>query len=93
MLALEKARLDQIKLPLQNKQAELETLCSQSDATKKIDEIATGILRKNLRFAHQLDEVESRFKQVMQHLNHTEEQMKALKERITRDKVGTRYRV
>ncbi len=93
LLELEKARLDQIKLSLQNKQAELESLCSQSDATKKIEEIATGILRKNLRFAHQLDEVESRFKQVIQRLNHTKEQMKALKERITRDKVGTRYRV
>ena len=93
LLALEKARLDQIKLPIQNKQAELETLCRQSDATKKIEEIVTGILRKNLRFVRQLDEVESRFKKVMQRLNHTEEQMKALKESITRDKVGTRYRV
>ena len=93
LLELEKARLEQIKLPLQNKQDELESLCSQSDATKKIEEIATGILRKNLRFAHQLDEVESRFKQVIQRLNHIEEQMNALKERISRDKVGTRYRV
>ena len=93
LLELEKARLDQIKLLLQNKQAELETLCRQSDATKKIEEIATGILRKNLKFVRQLDEVESRFKQIIQRLNHTEEQMKALKERITRDKVGTQYRI
>ena len=71
LLELEKARLEQIKLPLQNKQAELETLCRQPDAKKKIDEIATGILRKNLKFVRQLDEVESRFKQVIQHLNHT----------------------
>ena len=93
LLELEKARLEQIKLPLQNKQAELETLCRQPDAKKKIDEIATGILRKNLKFVRQLDEVESRFKQVIQHLNHTEEQLKALKDRIARDKVNTRYRV
>ena len=93
LLELEKARLEQIKLPLQNKQAELETLCRQPDAKKKINEIATGILRKNLKFVRQLDEVESRFKQVIQHLNHTEEQLKALKDRIARDKVNTRYRV
>jgi hypothetical protein len=93
LLALEKARLDQIKLTLQNKQAELETLCRKPDAIKKIEEISLGILRKNLKFVRQLDEVESRFKQVIQRLNHTEEQMKALKERISRDKVGTRYRV
>lgn len=93
LLELEKTHLDQIKLPLQNKQVELETLCRQPDAIKKIEEIATGILRKNLKFVRQLDEVENRFKQVIQRLNHTEEQMKALKDRIARDKVNTRYRV
>ena len=92
LLELEKARLDQIKLPLQNKQAELETLCRQPNAAMKIEEIATGILRKNLKFVRQLDEVESHFKQIIQRLNHIEEQMKALKERIARDKVNTRYR-
>ena len=93
LLEVEKNRLDQIKLPLQNKQAELETLCRQSDAKKKIEEISIGILRKNLKSVRQLEEVESRFKQVIQRLNHTEEQLKALKERITHDKVSTRYRV
>ena len=92
-LELEKSRLDQIKLPIQNKQAELETLCRQPDAKKKIEEISMGILRKNLKFVRQLDEIESRFKQVIQRLNHAEKQMKALKTRIARDKVNTRYRV
>ena len=93
LLELEKARLDQIKLPLQNKQNELETLCRQPDAKKKIEEISLGILRKNFKFIRQLDEIESRFKEVIQRLNHAEEQMKALKTRIARDKVNTRYRV
>ena len=93
LLELEKSRLDQIKLPLQNKQAELETLCRQPDAKKKIEEISMGILRKNLKFVRQLDEIESRFKQVIQRLNHAEKQMKALKTRIARDKINTRYRV
>ena len=93
LLELEKTRLEQVKLPLQNKQNELETLCRQPNAKKKIEEISMSILRKNLKFVRQLDEIESRFKQVIQRLNHAEEQMKALKARIARDKVGTRYRV
>ncbi len=52
-----------------------------------------SILRKNLKFVRQLDEIESCFKQVIQRLNHAEKQMKALKTRIARDKVNTRYRV
>ena len=93
MLALERSRLDQIKFSLQNKQAELETLCRQPGAAKKIDEIATGILRKNLRFVLQLEKVENRDKETIQRMNHAKEQMKALENRIVCDKVNTRYRV
>ena len=65
LLELERSRLDQIKDSLQNKQTELETLCRQSDAAKKIDEIATGILRNNLRFVRQLEKVDTRDKEIM----------------------------
>ncbi|MBR4903744.1 MAG: hypothetical protein IKZ53_03665, partial [Selenomonadaceae bacterium] len=93
MLALERSRLDQIKFSLQNKQSELETLCRQPDATKKIEEIATGILRKNLRFVRQLEKVENLDKETIQRMNHAKEQMNALEKRIACDKVNTRYRV
>ena len=93
MLEMEKGRLDQFKLSLQNKQAELEALCRQPEATKKIDEIATGILRKNLRFVRQLEKVENRDKEIIQRMNHAQDQMKALENRIALDKVNTRYRV
>ena len=93
LLELEKSRLDQIKFSLQNKQNELETLCQPHEAKRKIEEIAAGILRKNFRFVRQLEQVEIRFKQVIQRLNHTDEQLKALKNRIARDKINTRYRV
>ena len=93
MLELEKTRLDQIKLSLQNKQAELEALCYQHNAVKKIEEIATGILRKNLRFVRQLEKVENHDKEIIQRMNHTQDQMKALENRIALDKVNTRYRV
>jgi len=93
LLELERNRLDQIKFFLQNKQAELEALCRQSDAAKKIEEVAIGILRKNLRFVRKLEEVEKRDKEIIQRLNHTQDQMKALENRIALDKVNTRYRV
>ena len=93
MLELERSRLDQIKFSLQKKQAELEALCCQPEAVKKIDEIATGILRKNLRFVRKLEKVENRDKEIILRLNHTQEQMKALENRIALDKVNTRYRV
>ncbi len=93
LLELERSHLDQIKFSLQNKQAELETLCRQPDAAKKIEIIAIGILRKNSRFVRQLEEVENRDKEILQRMNHAKEQMKALENRIALDKVNTRYRV
>ena len=93
LLKVEKNRLDQIKLSLQNKQAELESLCQPHEALRKIEMIAVGILRKNLRFVHQLEKIETREKELIPRINHTNEQMKALEYRITLDKVNTRYRV
>ena len=93
LLELERSRLDQTKFSLQNKQAELETLCRQPDAAKKIEKIATGILRKNLKFVRQLEEVDKRDKEILLRMNHTKDQTKALENRIALDKVNTRYRV
>ena len=92
-LEVEKARLDQIKLSLQNKQNELESLCQSHESKRKIEEIAAGILRKNLRFVRQLEELETQNKKLFQRMTHAEEQMKALENRIALDKVNTRYRV
>ena len=93
LFEIEKSRLDQTKFSLQKKQSELESLCQKLDATKKIEEIATGILRKNFHFVRQLEEVENRDKEIIQRMNHAQDQMKALEERVARDKVSTRYRV
>ena len=68
-------------------------MCRQPDAAKKIEEIATGILRKNLRFIRQLEEVDKRDKEIIQRLNHAKDQINALEERVARDKINTRYRV
>ena len=93
MLELEKTRLDQIKLSLQNKQSELEKQCQEHEAVRKIETIAAGILRKNYKFVRQLEEIETRAKKLIERMNHAKKQMNALEERIALDKVNTRYRV
>ena len=93
LLELEKTRLEQLNVSLQKHQSELETLCQEHESVRKIELIAAGILRKNYKFVRQLEEVEARAKDLIPRFNHTKEQMKALEERIARDKVNTRYRV
>ena len=93
ILEVEKTRLDQIKISLQNKQTELEKLCQEHEAVRKIETIAAGILRKNYRFVCQLEEIETRAKELIPRMNHAKEQMKALKERVAHDKINTCYRV
>ena len=93
MLEIERERLDQIKLSLQNKQSELEKLCQEHESVRKIETIAAGILRKNYKFVRQLEEIETRAKKLIPRMNHAKKQMNALEDRIARDKVNTRYRV
>ena len=93
LLEVERNRLDQVKKSLQDKQAELEKICQEHEAARKIEEIATGILRKNYKFVLQLEEIETRIKELIPRLNHSKEQMDALEESVARDKINTRYRV
>ena len=93
LLELERSRLEQLKSSLQNKKAELESFCQTHEAQRKIELIATGILRKNYKFVRQLKEVENRYKELSKKMNHVKEQMNALEERIALDKINTRYRV
>ena len=93
LLELEMKRLDQTKFSLQNKQAELEKLCQEHEATRKIEMIAAGILRKNYKFVRQLEEIETQAKELIERINHAKEQMNALEKRVACDKVNIRYRV
>ena len=93
MLGLEKERLEHIKLSLQQKQQELDSLCLEHESARKIEEIAASILRKNYKFVRQLEEIETHEKELIPRINHVKEQLKALEDRVARDKVGTRYRV
>ena len=93
LLKMEQARLEQSKTSLQSKQNELERLCRQPDAIKKIGEIAVGILRKNLKFVRQLEEVKNREEQLTERMGHVHEQLAALKIRLDHDTNSTRYKV
>ena len=93
LLEEERKRLDQTKASLQNKQSELDSLCRQADAVKKIDEIAIGILRKNYKFVRQMEEMESRDRKLTQRLIHVKSQLDAVKIRLDCDRISTRYKV
>ncbi len=79
LLDLEQQRIANLKSPLQNRQIELENFCSQPDSLKKIQLIATGILRKNYKFVRQFEEVESNLKNLSQRIRHTKKQLDTLK--------------
>ena len=89
----EQLRLYNLKLSLENKNSELESFCQKLDSQDKIKYIAAGILRKNSKFIHQLEEVDSRCKHLAQLVKHTNEQMKAVKLHVNFDKPNTFYKV
>lgn len=93
LLELEKERLEHIRLSLQKKQNELENLCCQPDAVKKIEEITIEILRKNLSFVRRFEQIDSRDKELTERMSHAREQLDALKIRLDFDKLNTRYKV
>ena len=93
MLELEKARLNNLKLSLENRQTELEKICQEAEARSKIELIAAGILRKNYKFVRQLEEVEAQVKQLAERMNHAKAQMEALKFRLELDKSSTCYKL
>ena len=86
LLSVETTRLDQLKLSLQDKQAELDARCQEPDAQHQIEVIAAGILRKNFQHIRRLEEVDARSKELAQRMAHVKEQMLILKERLLRDK-------
>ena len=93
LIELEKARLANLKLSIEQKQAELDSLCQKPDSLKKIELIAAGILRKNYKFVRRLEEIETRVKNLAQRMNHAKEQLDALKIQLTFDKPNTAYKV
>ena len=72
----EQLRLQNLKISLDNKNVELESFCQKLSSKDKIKFIAASILRKNSKFVHQLEEVDSRCKHLAQLVKHANEQLK-----------------
>ena len=93
LLELEKNRLANLKISLENRQIELENFCQKPDSQKKIELIATGILRKNYKFVRKFEEIESNLKNLSQRLTHAKKQMDTLKNILSLEKRPTYYKV
>jgi len=93
LLEIEHQRLSNLKNSFDYKAARLEQLCRLPDSQEKIQDIATGILRKNFKFVRRLDETESRLKQLSQRINHSKQQLDALKLQLKIDNRHTCYKV
>ena len=93
LIEVEKARLANLKLSIEQKQTELDSLFQKPDAVKKIELIAARILRKNYKFVRRLEEIETHVKNLAQRMNHAKEQLDALKIQLTLDKPNTCYKV
>ena len=93
LLDLERQRLADLKISLENRQLELENFCQKPDSQKKIQLIAAGILRKNYKFVRKFEEVESNLKNLSQRLTHAKTQMDTLKNILSLEKRPTYYKV
>ncbi len=93
LLEIEKNRLANLKISLQNHQTELENFCAQPDSQKKIELIAAWILRKNYKFVRSFEEVESNLKNLSQRIRHTKKQMDTLKIRLSLETRSSCYKI
>ena len=93
LLNLEHHRLANLKISLENRANELEKICQLPESQEKIQDISTGILRKNFKFVGKMEETESRLKQLSQRINHAKQQMDALKSQLSIDNRHTCYKV
>lgn len=79
LLDLEQKRLTNLKISLHNRQVELDSLCDKRESQKQIQFIAASILKKNLKFVRQLEEVEDRRKNLLQQIDHITSQLDSLR--------------
>ena len=93
LLDLERQRLADLKISLENRQTELNSLCQKSDSQKKIELIVAAILNKNLKFVRQFEEVDSNLKQLSQRIQHTKKQLDILKIHLSLEKCGACYKI
>ncbi len=93
LIDLEKTRLDNLKLSLDKQKTEFESTFNNPEAVRQIQIIATGILRKNLKFVRKSEEIETRLKQLSERVQHTKKQVDALQLQLNFEKCHTCYKI
>ena len=92
-LEIEKKRLDNLTLSLDNQKSELETALKNPDALKQIQLIAVGILRKNRKFVEKFAETNKKLQGISERLNYTKSQINIVELQLKMERRSTFYRV
>ena len=79
-------KLDDSKLKIENEQVRLTLLCDSYQAQNQIKLIAAGILRKNLKYVKQLEEITKHTDELRLNLRHIKKQIETVKEHIKKVK-------
>ena len=85
--------IEKMKLEIENEEVRLRLFCDKPEAQQKIQLIAAGILRKDLKISKEYENVKSRSKEISQRLKKVKEQLKNLKEKYPKEKKNRYYRV
>ena len=93
LLDLEKTRLDNLIVNLDKQKTEFEATFKNPDTIKQILLIATGILRKNLKFVRKTEKIEMRLIQLSERIEHTKKQVDALQLQLNFEKRHTCYKI
>ena len=93
LLDIEKKRLDNLKITLDKQKSDFESNFKNPESIKQIQLIAAAILRKNLKFVHKTEEIETRLKQLSETLKHTKKQVDALQLQLNFEKRSTCYKI
>ena len=93
LIDLEKTRLDTLKFNLDKQKTEFESTFNNPDAIKQIQLIAASILRKNFKFVHKSEEIETRLNQLSESLKHTKTQMDAMEVQLKSERRTTFYQI
>ena len=89
----EEAKLAAMRKNLDAEYAQLKKMCQTPAAQKKIQTIATGILRKNAKIAARYKDVEKQRKICKEQLTQVKEKMTAVYGRMSGERATTKYRV
>ena len=92
LLPQQQKELDSLKAHINNEEVSLRLLCDSPKSQQKINDIASGILHRNLKYVKQLQQTEFHLKNLHKQINHSKKQIEAIKARLHIDNPRTLYR-